>query len=129
MNGDGSIAFARVGRNQHFVFRETERPQSPFDQHHVQIYVADFSGPYRRLKERNLVSSEDNEYQYRFRDIIDPDSGRHLFEVEHEIRSLTHPLFMRPLVNRNPMLTNRNYSQGHDQIAWALEPEHFDDQM
>jgi hypothetical protein len=30
--------------------------------------------------------------------------GKRLFTVEHEVRSATHPMFMRPLVNRNPAL-------------------------
>ena len=72
----------------------------------MQIYITDFSGPYHRLKERNLISQEDNQYQYRFRDIVDLDSGKPLFTVEHEVRSATHLMFMRPLVNRNPAETN-----------------------
>jgi hypothetical protein len=127
-NGDGTVARVKVGRDQYFLFRETDRPLPAFDEHHVQIYVADFSGPHRRLQQRNLVSREDNQYQYRFRDLIDPDSGRHLFTVEHEMRSVTHPLFLRPLINRNPLQSNRNYAPGHDQWQWAMEPEHFDDQ-
>ena len=45
------------------------------------------------------------------------------------MRSLTHPMFLRPLVNRNPAQTGRNYAMGHDDTAWAMEPEHFDDQQ
>jgi hypothetical protein len=30
------------------------------------------------------------------------------------VRSLTHPLYARPLVNRNPAQTNRDYVRGHD---------------
>lgn len=119
---DGAVARVMVGRDQHFVFRETARPLPEFDGHHVQIYIVNFSGPYRLLRERNLISQEDNRYQYRFRDIVDPDSGRHLFTVEHEVRSVTHPMCLRPLVNRNPMMTNRNYTQGHDQLSWAIAP-------
>jgi len=78
-----------------------------------------------RLRERNLVSQEDNRYQYRFRDIVDLDDGRNLFTVEHEVRSITHPMYLRPLFNRNPMLTNRNYAPGHDQLPWAIGPEHY----
>ena len=111
-NGDGTVARVKVGKQQHLLFRETDRPQPDFDEHHIQIYVADFSGPHRRLNERELVSREDNQYQYRFRDIVDLDSGRHLFTIEHEVRSLTHPMFLRPLVNRNPAQTDRNYSAG-----------------
>jgi hypothetical protein len=125
-NGDGTTARVSVGKDQVLQFRETDRPQPEFDGHHVQIYVTNFSGPYRKLLERNLVSQEDNPYQYRFKDIVDLDSGRHLFTVEHEVRSATHPMFMRPLVNRNPAETNRTYAPGHEQWAWAMGPDEYD---
>src|SRR2546421_173346 len=80
---------------------DTERPLPASAEHHGQIYVVDFSGPHRRLGK--LVNREDNQYQYRFRDIVDPDSGSLLYTVEHEVRSVTPPLFLRPLINRNPL--------------------------
>jgi hypothetical protein len=36
------------------------------------------------------------------------------------VRSQTHPLYGRPLVNRNPTQSNRNYSPGHDGMSWAM---------
>ena len=125
-NGDATIARVQVGKDQHLHFRETDRPQGGFDGHHVQIYIANFSGPYRRLKERGLVSREDNQYQYRFQDIVDLDSDKLLFTVEHEVRSATHPMCLRPLVNRNPVTTNRNYANGHDHALWAMGPDQYD---
>ena len=121
-NGDARLARVTIGREQHLLFRETDRPQPAFDGHHVQIYIVNFSGPHRKLKERNLVTIEDNQYQYRFQDIVDLDSGSVLFTIEHEVRSLTHPMCLRPLVNRNPAQTARTYAQGHDQVAWTMEP-------
>lgn len=121
------VARVSVGKDQSLVFRETDRPLPDFDDHHVQIYVANFSGPYGRLIARNLVNREDNRYQYRFRDIVDPDDGRHLFTIEHEVRSMTHPGFLRPLINRNPAQTNRTYSPGHDQWMWSMPPDRMDD--
>ena len=125
-NGDAAVARAKVGKEQYLQFRETDRKHPEFDGHHVQIYITDFSGPYHRLKERGLISQEDNQYQYRFRDIIDLDGGRLLFTVEHEVRSATHPMFMRPLVNRNPAETNRTYAAGHEQWAYAMGPDEYD---
>ena len=125
-NGDGTVARAKFGRDQYLQFRETDAPQPEFDGHHVQMYIVDFSGPYRRLQERNLISLEDNQYQYRFQDIIDLDSGKHLFTVEHEVRSFTHPMCLRPLVNRNPAVNNRNYANGFDQNFWAMGPDEYD---
>jgi hypothetical protein len=125
-NGDGTVARVKVGKDQYLQFRETATRQGDYDGHHVQIYITDFSGPYRRLLERGLVSQEDNQYQYRFLDIVDLDSGKPLFRVEHEVRSATHPMFMRPLVNRNPAETNRTYAPGHEQWAWAMGPDEYD---
>ena len=125
-NGTGAVARVQVGKDQYLQFRETDAPQPDYDGHHVQIYITDFSGPYHRLLERGLVSQEDNQYQYRFRDVVDPADGRHLFTVEHEVRSVTHPMYLRPLVNRDPTQTNRNYANGHDELAWAMEPDEYD---
>jgi hypothetical protein len=128
-NGDGTVARIKTGNDQYLQFRETDRALADFDEHHIAVYIVDFSGPHRRLTERNLLSREDNQYQFRFRDIVDPDSGRHLYTIEHEVRSMTHPMFLRPLVNRNPQQTARAYSPGHDSMSWAMAPEHFDDQV
>jgi hypothetical protein len=124
--GNGTVARVKVGKDQYLRFRETDRRQPDFDGHHVQIYITDFSGPYRRLAERGLITREDNQYQYRFCDIVDPADRRHLFTVEHEVRSATHPMYLRPLVNRNPAQTNRNYAHGHDQWAWAMDSDAYD---
>ena len=42
------------------------------------------------------------------------------------MRSATHPMYLRPLVNRNPAQTNRNYAHGHDQWAWAMDSDAYD---
>lgn len=125
-NGNGTIARVQVGKEQYLQFRETDRPQAEYDGHHVQIYITNFSGPHRALAKRDLIYSEDNPYQYRFRDIVDLESGKHLFTVEHEVRSATHPMFLRPLVNRNPAQNNRNYADGHERWLWAMNPEEYD---
>jgi hypothetical protein len=125
-NGDGTVARTLMGKNQYLQFRETDAPQPDFDGHHVQMYIANFSGPYERLKARNLISVEDNQYQYRFQDIVDLDSGKVLWSVEHEVRSVTHPMYLRPLVNRNPATTNQNYANGYDAALWAMDPAEYD---
>ena len=112
--GAEPMAVISTSATQRLRFCETARPLPEYDGHHVQIYVTDFSGPHRRLLERGLVTEESDEYQYRFRDLVDPADGRKLFTIEHEVRSLTHPLYARPLVNRNPEQSNRNYVRGHD---------------
>jgi len=103
-----------AGPNQALVFRETDAVLPPYDGHHVAIYISDFSGPHRFLEERGLITEETTRFQYRFRMIVDPEGGAPLFEIEHEVRSLTHPLYGRAFVNRNPAQTLRGYVRGHD---------------
>ncbi len=112
---DGAPAAAiAAGDGQQLYFRETSGVIPAYDGHHIQIYISDFSGPYRRLLERQLISRETDAHEWRFTDVIDLDTGRVLFVVEHEVRSLRHPLYGRPLVNRNTAQTNRAYLRGQD---------------
>jgi hypothetical protein len=114
-NGGGTAARVTVGPHQELIFRETADPLAAYDGHHIQIYIANFSGPHRWLRERGLVTEESNWYQYRFKDIVDPEGGdRVLFTIEHEVRSLLSPLYMRPLVNRNPAQRQPTYQRGRD---------------
>jgi hypothetical protein len=119
-NGGGRKAQVQVAEKQYWYFRETDAPERPYDRHHGQIYITDFSGPYRKLQALGLITQEVNEHEYRFKDVVDLDTREVLFTVEHEVRSQTHPLYGRPLVNRNPAISNRNYRPGHDAISWAM---------
>jgi hypothetical protein len=113
----GKFARVPVGRGESLVYRETDRASPPFDGHHVQIALRDFSGPYKRLLARGLVTQEDNQHQYRFQDIVDLDTGAVLATIEHEVRSMRHPMFARVLVNRNPAQTQMHYVPGRE--AWV----------
>jgi hypothetical protein len=119
-NGDGKAAHIKVGPSQELIFRETDRKLPEFDGHHLQVYVEDFGTPHEKLKKLDLITEESDRCQYRFEDIVDLDSGKVLFTIEHEIRSMTHPLYARPLVNRNPAQTNRNYIMGGDSWVYNL---------
>jgi len=116
----GLTARAMVGASQFLYFEETDRTLPPFDGHHVQIYIANFSAPYRWLLERNLITQEDDQHQWRCEQIVDPRDLRPLFEVEHEVRSMRHPFFNRQLVNRDPAQTNRSYAPEHESWRWAM---------
>lgn len=113
----GKRARITVGARQYLIFADTDGPEVPYDGHHVQIDIADFSGPYRRLKALGLISEESSQHQYRFRDIVDPQTRDVLFTLEHEVRSLQHPMFGRELVNRNPAQSAMNYRPGRDRLT------------
>jgi hypothetical protein len=120
-DGSGRRARITVGARQYFVFRETDAPEAAFDGHHVQIDVADFSGPHLRLQALGLVTEESSQHQYRFKDIVDLDTRRVLFTIEHEVRSMQHPMYARALVNRNPAQTGMSYRPGRDSLPWSTE--------
>jgi hypothetical protein len=107
-------AVVPVGKNQKLMFTETKAKQPEYDGHHVQVYIGDFSTPYKWLKERELITMETDQSEWRFQWIVDPRDGRKLFQIEHEVRSLKHRLFARPLVNRNHSVTNMTYMTGQD---------------
>jgi hypothetical protein len=72
------------------------------------------------MLERGLITEESDQHQYRFLDIVDLESGKALYRVEHEVRSMRHPLYARPLVNRNPVQSNIHFAPGHEELSWSL---------
>ena len=113
---EGRAARARIGTDQALVFRETDAALPEFDGHHVAVYLADFSGPHRKLLARKLVTREVNQHEYRVIDITDLETGKVLAQLEHEVRSMTHPSYARALVNRN----TSTYSPGNESMSWAV---------
>jgi hypothetical protein len=107
----------KVGPTQCLIFRETSEEIPAYDGHHIAVYVANFSGPHAWLKKHGLITQESSAYQYRFVDIVHPEAGRKLFEIEHEVRSFTHPMLGREILNRNPMQNLGGYARGRDVFA------------
>ncbi len=117
--GAAKAAHVTVGCRQFLIFRETDAPLPDYDGHHIQLYVANFSAPHKKMICLGLEMQESNQFQYRFYDIVDPKSGKKLFRLEHEIRSMTHPMYARPLVNRNPAINNNAYASGYESLSYA----------
>jgi hypothetical protein len=113
-NGKNTVARVSVGHLQELRFRETSDPIPAYDGHHIAVYVANISSSYGFFEEKGLIMEGMRGHQYRFKEIIDPDSGEPLMTLEHEVRSLQHPMFGRPFVNRNPNQTQQGYRRGED---------------
>lgn len=103
-----------IGRGQQLRFRETKKSLPEYDGHHIAIYVSNFSEPHSQLARRKLITEESDDHQYRFTQIVDPKNGAPLFSIEHEVRSLFHPMYARNLTNRNPAQSFFDYVQGRD---------------
>ena len=113
-------AHVNVGHHQVMIFRESDGAIPDYDGHHIQVYVANFSPPHKKMQKLGMALEESNQFQYRFYDIVDPKNGKKLYSLEHEIRSMTHPLFARPLVNRNPASNNNEFAGGYETRSWSL---------
>ena len=101
-----------IGGNQQLIFQETDAPIPPFDGHHIAVYTANMSKAFGWLLERGLLVDGLARHQYRFTAIVDPATDEKLFDLEQEVRSFKHPMFLRPLINRDPLLSIMNYSGG-----------------
>jgi hypothetical protein len=111
---ENGLVTVKMGYNQELRFSESEEPIDDYDGHHIAIYVANFSAPHSYLAERKLITEESDQFQYRFQAIVDPDSGELLTEIEHEVRSLSHAMYHRHLVNRNPAVNFFTYRKGSE---------------
>lgn len=113
----GSVARVKVGRDQWLQFEETRETRLPYDGHHIAIYVVNFSRPYGLLKSRGLITEDVRNHQFRFKELIDPRNGDSVFLLEHEVRSLHHPMFHRSFVIRDPEQSQRHYRRGRDTMS------------
>lgn len=114
------VAIVRAGRGQSIRFRESADAPAQYAGHHIAVYVANMSAPFKFLDEHNLVMEELRNHQFRFQKIVDPDSGELVAELEHEVRGLQHAMYNRAFVNRNPAQTQANYMRGQDVLQPIL---------
>lgn len=116
-DGNGKAARVRIGTHQELIYRESDAEIPPYDKHHIAVYIADFSGPLNWLRERDLVTEEPRNHQFRFQEIIDPETGEQLHTLEHEVRGLFHAMYRRPMVNRNADQRMQAYVRGGDALS------------
>ncbi len=110
-NGTAEV---QIGTNQTLRFVEHDSVAA-YDGHHIAIYVANFSAAHDWLEGRELVTEESDSHQYRFQALVDPtDNGGPLAEIEHEVRSMKHPMFGRHLINRNSGQTFLTFRRGRE---------------
>jgi hypothetical protein len=110
LEGTSCVLSLGTGKQQ-LTFKEILRGEvlAPYDGHHICVYMtgAAFEESYRKIAERGLIFNNPRFPQfnydsweevlrlgeYRILDIIDPKSGRAVYQLEHEIRTVTHPGF------------------------------------
>lgn len=103
----GSIDVDTGRSSQSLLFRETDQDLPPYDGHHIALYVgtnqADFEQAFKNAEEAQVVwvnprfsdkatnlNTAKKWKQFRFKNIIDLETGKMIFELEHEVRSIEH---------------------------------------
>lgn len=110
------VAVVAIGPDQTLRFRESAEEIPEYDRHHIAVYVANVSTGYAYLDERGLITERLRNHQFRFQQIVDPETGELLTELEHEVRSLRHPMAGRRFVSRNPAQRLGGYQRGQDAL-------------
>jgi len=99
-SGKRKTATVNVGAHQHFNFVEKASYKPVDHPNHVAVYITRYQEIHDRFKKKKLLSRPDFEEQFRFVDMANPSSGKVAFSFEHEVRSLYHPDYLKPLTNR-----------------------------
>ena len=113
LNGQGSEPSAIVYSGPHQELRFVERDLEDYQTHnmHVSYHVTHYNQLRRELREHDAILGDGQGEVFFFDKIYDPENGETIFQMQNEVRSVYHPDFMRPLINR-----------------WPLETEPFSDQ-
>lgn len=102
LSGDEGVRIAAVtaGPHQQLCFQEQPDATPIRCRNHIAVYLTRYQEVYRTLHESGLVTEGHGNEQFRFEDIATPGGKAPLFSIEHEVRSLYHSDYRRPLVNR-----------------------------
>ena len=103
--GEEPSAIILAGPHQEMCFIERELEDYNTHNMHVSYHVTHYNQLRRELREHDAVMGEGRGEVFFFDKIYDPENGDAVFQMQNEVRSIYHPDFMRPLVNRWPMVT------------------------
>jgi hypothetical protein len=92
------------GPYQFIRFREREIENYHLYSFHVAYFVTNYNAYRERVIEQGALQGEGAGQVFFFEDLFDPESGEVIVKFGQEVRSIYHPDFMRPLVNRWPII-------------------------
>ena len=101
--GDTEAAIILAGPHQEIKFIERELDDYDTYTMHISYHVTHYNELRETLKEHGSLMGLGEGEAFFFDKIFDPDTGELLMTLQNEVRSLYHPDFMRPLINRWPM--------------------------
>ena len=110
------MAEVQMGTNQIAAIRRERQRRRRYDGHHIAIYVANFSAAHDWLEARTNSSPKNRTSTstgFR-RSSTRSAATAALVELEHEVRSMKHPMWGRRLTNRNSGQTFVTFHRGRE---------------
>jgi hypothetical protein len=108
-----TAAVVTYGPFQTVRFRERHMTNYDLYRFHLAYYVTGYNDIRRKVIDFGLAEPEDGARQTLFfPKIFEPDTGKPILDFVQEIRSLHHPDFMRPYVNRWPGVSDQTVMPG-----------------
>jgi hypothetical protein len=104
LDGESSL-IVTYGPYQYVRFREREIEDYGLYSFHVAYYVTNYNVLRDRVIEQGSLQGTGTGQVFFFDGPFDPDTGEEILKFTQEVRSPYHPDFMRPLVNRWPIIT------------------------
>ena len=101
--GGTKVAIISAGPHQEIKFIERELDNYDTYTMHISYHVTHYNELRQTLKEHGSLMGLGGKEAFFFNKIFDPETGENLMTVQNEVRSVYHPDFMRPLINRWPM--------------------------
>jgi len=102
----GGCAAVAVAAGPYQSWRFVERETDSYETHsmHVSFYTTGYGAIRERLIGAGVTDGGTRDHVYFFDRVFDPATGKTVFRVINEVRSLYHPDFRRPLANRWPIV-------------------------
>lgn len=112
-------AVVTMGPFQYARFRERKLKDYDLYRFHMAYYVSRYNRIRDAVAEQGCMDGKGLGQVFFFSEIFDPENGDTLLEMTQEARSVYHPDFMRPLVNRWPIVGEPFSDQAAAQAALA----------
>lgn len=113
-------AVVTMGAYQVVRFREKKLDDYDLHNFHVAYYVSRYNQIRDRVSSQGSMLGQGRGQVFFFEELFDPDTDKVIIKFQQEPRSVYHPDFMRPLVNRWPIISEP-YTDQADVMAGLID--------
>ena len=104
LNGENSL-LVTFGPHQYVRFRERKLQDYNLASHHIAYFVTNYNTVRDLIIKQGSILGDGAGQVFFFDELFDPDTGETILKFQQEVRSIYHRDFMRPLINRWPIIS------------------------